>query len=121
MLHSPPDALLARGFAAGLAARTERWRPGLSATCRHGEIFAPAAEASGAGLALALALDSFACAQFQSGGLALDKLRRWSFVVITEMDFAAHARAARCLNYIKASLQGLLILGFAYVEEPIDK
>ena len=74
MLHSPPDALLARGFAAGLAARTERWRPGLPATCRHGEIFAPAAEASGAGLALALALDSFAHAQLQSGGLALDKL-----------------------------------------------
>lgn len=60
MLPSPPDALLARGFSAGLAARTERWRPGLAATCRHGEIFASATEASGAGLALALARDGLA-------------------------------------------------------------
>ena len=70
MPHSPPDAILARGFSAGLAARTECWRPGLPATCRHGEIFAPADEAGGAGLALALALDSFA-----RDGLALDHLR----------------------------------------------
>ncbi len=49
--------LVSRGFAAGLAAGASRWRPGLGNTCRHGEIFAPAAEASGAGAALALALD----------------------------------------------------------------
>lgn len=76
MPHSLPSADLVRGFSAGLAARTEQWRPGLPATCRHGEIFAPATEASGAGLALALALDS----------LVLDKLsdapdqRAWLWV-----------------------------------------
>jgi protein ImuA len=35
-----------------------RWRPGLPAQPFHSEIFAPAAEASGAGLALALARDA---------------------------------------------------------------
>ena len=49
--------LVSRGFAAGLAAGATHWRPGLASGCRHGEIFAPADEASGAGLALALALD----------------------------------------------------------------
>jgi protein ImuA len=34
------------------------WRPGLGAAALHGEIFAPAAEASGAALALAFALDA---------------------------------------------------------------
>ena len=33
------------------------WRPGLGETALHSELFAPASEASGAGLALALALD----------------------------------------------------------------
>ena len=76
MPHSLPTAGLTRGFSAGLATRTEYWRPGLPATCRHGEIFAPATEAGGAGLALALALDS----------LVLDKLsdapdqRAWLWV-----------------------------------------
>lgn len=37
-----------------------RWRPGLSAQPFHSEIFAPATEASGAGLALALARDALA-------------------------------------------------------------
>ncbi len=37
-----------------------RWRPGLAAQPFHSEIFAPAAEASGAGLALALARDALA-------------------------------------------------------------
>ncbi|MFN3864616.1 MAG: recA-like protein [Erythrobacter sp.] len=37
-----------------------RWRPGLAAQPLHTEIFAPAAEASGAGLALALARDALA-------------------------------------------------------------
>jgi protein ImuA len=49
--------LVSRGFAAGLAAGAAQWRPGLGGACRHGEVFAPAAEASGAGAALALALD----------------------------------------------------------------
>ena len=40
-----------------------RWRPGLSSLSRHGEIFAPAGEASGAGLALALARDAAATAR----------------------------------------------------------
>jgi protein ImuA len=37
-----------------------RWRPGLAAQPFHSEIFAPATEASGAGLALALARDALA-------------------------------------------------------------
>ncbi len=42
-------------------ARTDaRWRPGLAAQPFHSEIFAPATEASGAGLALALARDALA-------------------------------------------------------------
>jgi protein ImuA len=52
---SPP---FARGFAAGaVGGRAQRWRPGLGEACRHAEIFAPDDEASGAGMALALALD----------------------------------------------------------------
>ncbi|MFN7157248.1 MAG: recA-like protein [Erythrobacter cryptus] len=39
-----------------------RWRPGLIAQPFHSEIFAPAHEASGAGLALALARDALAAA-----------------------------------------------------------
>lgn len=34
------------------------WRPGLGGAALHGEVFAPASEGSGAGLALALALDA---------------------------------------------------------------
>ena len=49
--------LVARGFAAGLAASASHWRPGFEDSCRHSEIFAVADEASGAGVALALALD----------------------------------------------------------------
>lgn len=37
--------------------RAARWRPGMGAAVRHSEIFAPADEASGAGAALAFALD----------------------------------------------------------------
>ncbi len=39
-------------------AKTAQWRPGLAAPARHGEIFAAADQASGAALALALALDA---------------------------------------------------------------
>lgn len=42
----------------GRAAPEPRWRPGLAAQPFHSEIFAPASEASGAGLALALARDA---------------------------------------------------------------
>lgn len=44
------------------AAPEPRWRPSLSAQPFHSEIFAPADEASGAGLALALARDALAAA-----------------------------------------------------------
>lgn len=47
-----------RGFASGVSASEARWRPGLADACRHGEIFAASCEASGAALALALALDA---------------------------------------------------------------
>jgi len=44
----------------GLAssAKSARWRPGLATGCRHAEVFAAAGNASGAGLALALACDA---------------------------------------------------------------
>lgn len=45
------------------AAPEPRWRPGLSAQPFHSEIFAPGGEASGAGLALALARDALAAAE----------------------------------------------------------
>jgi protein ImuA len=40
-----------------------RWRPGLAAQPFHSEIFAPGSEASGAGLALALARDALAAGE----------------------------------------------------------
>ena len=55
---APSSPLVSRGFAAGRSGVTSRWRPGLANASRHGDIFAAANEASGAGLALALALDS---------------------------------------------------------------
>lgn len=45
-----------------------RWRPGLTAQPFHSEIFAPATEASGAGLALALARDALAAPAEKGGG-----------------------------------------------------
>lgn len=51
-----PARMLSRG------APEPRWRPGLAAQPFHTEIFAPATEASGAGLALALARDALAAA-----------------------------------------------------------
>jgi len=42
---------------ATLSSRPAQWRPGLPASVRHSDIFASADEASGAGAALALALD----------------------------------------------------------------
>lgn len=63
MLPAPsPDAAapLPHGLQRGLAGsvRAGRWHPGLPLASLHGEIFAPGSEASGAGLALALALDA---------------------------------------------------------------
>ena len=67
-----------RGFAARPAERAKRWRPGLGEACRHAEIFAPAGEASGTGLALALARDGAAIA---SGGRIVDTDERaWLWV-----------------------------------------
>lgn len=45
-----------------------RWRPGLAAQPFHSEIFAPAGEASGAGLALALVRDALTSAGEESAG-----------------------------------------------------
>ncbi len=53
-----PARMLSRARAAGVP--EARWRPGLAVQPFHSEIFAPASEASGAGLALALARDVFA-------------------------------------------------------------
>ena len=40
------------------SAKSTPWRPGLATGCRHAEVFAAAGDASGAGLALALARDT---------------------------------------------------------------
>ena len=57
----------AHGLVPGMLARVGplagRWAPGQEADCRHTEIFAAAGEASGAGLALAFALDRASKAQ----------------------------------------------------------
>ncbi len=47
---------LVRGF--GASQRTPRWRPGIATGCALTELFAPARDAGGAGLALALAQDT---------------------------------------------------------------
>jgi protein ImuA len=56
---APDSVLVGRAFAARarLARRARRWRPGLTTQPLHTEIFACGREASGAGLALALARD----------------------------------------------------------------
>ena len=53
-----------------IGARAPRWRPGLSAGSLHNEVFASSEEGSGAGLALALALDGMrACEERRRGVL----------------------------------------------------
>ncbi len=47
---------LVRGI--GASARSPRWHPGIATGCRHAELFADARDATGAGLALALARDA---------------------------------------------------------------
>ncbi|WP_226015694.1 hypothetical protein [Novosphingobium sp. FKTRR1] len=56
---------LAPGVTRGLGSVTHgaRWRPGLTTGCRHTELFASATQASGAGLALALARDALRSAR----------------------------------------------------------
>ena len=56
VLSPPLPAGLRRGLAT--TARAAHWKPGRATGCRHAEVFAPAGEASGAGLALALARDA---------------------------------------------------------------
>ena len=58
MPFTPPKPSAARVLSR--AAPDARWRPGLAGQPFHSEIFAPATEASGAGLALALARDALA-------------------------------------------------------------
>ncbi|MBO9498524.1 MAG: recA-like protein [Novosphingobium sp.] len=57
-------------FAAAVSAAAAHWRPGLVAD-RHSEIFAPAAEASGAGMALSLALDGLRASGLAEGRRAI--------------------------------------------------
>ena len=68
LTHPKP---LAKPSAARLLARTApdpRWRPGLAAQPFHSEIFASATEASGVGLALALARDAMTSSAAAAGG-----------------------------------------------------
>lgn len=55
-----PFVALAPGLVRGIgtSARTPRWQPGLALDCPYAELFAPARDACGAGLALALARDA---------------------------------------------------------------
>ncbi|MGB3472220.1 MAG: recA-like protein [Erythrobacter sp.] len=56
--HLPQSVLDAQDIAALSKARESRWRPGLADQPLHSEIFAGTQDASGAGLALALARDA---------------------------------------------------------------
>lgn len=58
------------------AARTARWHPGEQAAL-HSEIFAPATEASGAGVALALALDGMRVSACSEEGGAEERSILW--------------------------------------------
>lgn len=59
MIHAvTPLAAFARPKPRRVPINLPHWRPGLDGGALHGEIFAPAHEASGAALALALALDA---------------------------------------------------------------
>lgn len=69
----PSESPSARCDIAELTRRASlRWRPGLGAPC-HTEIFASGREASGAGAALALALDDWRQARRGEGGVAQDR------------------------------------------------
>ena len=60
--ETPPLAVTGEGAAALLRTRLPRWRPGLAAAPAHSEVFASGDQASGAGLALALARDALKAA-----------------------------------------------------------
>lgn len=68
--------LSANEIAAISKTREARWRPGLADQPLHSEIFAPASEASGAGVALALARDALAAAAREDDPLAEPEDRR---------------------------------------------
>ena len=76
---NPLDALPTLGsaeIAALSAARSNRWRPGLAGQgqfARHSEVFASGREASGAGVALSLALDELCSQQIGEGAEAEDR------------------------------------------------
>jgi protein ImuA len=75
-----PDGLLSRLQQGCVTSeRAARWQPGHPLECRHGEVFAPAGEASGAGLALALALDALRSAPGDPAADASDE-RSWLWV-----------------------------------------
>ena len=74
--HMPDGALSAEEIAAISKAREARWRPGLADQPYHSEIFASAREASGAGLALALARDALRVAAQSEDPLAEAEDRR---------------------------------------------
>ncbi|WP_295635530.1 hypothetical protein [Novosphingobium sp.] len=77
-----PAATPAHGLVPGLLARVGpiegRWSPGQGFDCRHTEIFAAAGEASGAGLALAFALNR--AGQSQASQAADEDQRPWLWV-----------------------------------------
>jgi protein ImuA len=60
VLSPPLPAGLRRGpaFRSLSGAKSARWKPGVATACRHTEVFASGGEATGAGLALALARDA---------------------------------------------------------------
>jgi len=92
--RASPARLLAR------ALPEPRWRPGLAAQPFHSEIFAPADEGSGAGLALALARDALMSAE------AADETRQ----VLWVQDRAAIRLGGRpCLAGLPSDLADRLI------------
>jgi protein ImuA len=68
------------GVAAAPIPSSARWVPGQGEACRHGEIFAPAAEATGAALALALALDGLRQAEAVTKTCDWPDRRPWLWV-----------------------------------------
>jgi protein ImuA len=85
-------ALSAAEIAALSRMRTARWRPGLADQPLHSEIFAGSADASGAGLALALARDALKVAAQAPNALAEAEDRRQ---VLWVQEARAIARSGR--------------------------
>lgn len=76
-----PPPVLPSGAVQGLAGAVgrTRWHPGMETGCRHAELFAPAAQAGGVGLALALARDALHAARPDPLADAPDE-RAWLWV-----------------------------------------